>query len=337
MNIAINGFGRIGKNFLRVILNDQNAKKKLNVVAINVGPNTDIKAVAHGFKYDSLLGTFSGKVEQDDKFLFIDNFKIRLFAVADPKDIVWSKLNIEWVVDATGHFTKREMAEKHIDAGAKRVLITAPANDEDIAIVPGVNLNLYKKNKHKIVSLCSCTSNAAMVMLKIIDDNFEIEKAAMSTVHAYTNTQPLLDVDPKMKNLRKSRAGAINIIPTTTGAMEVVDKVIPSLKGKVTGCALRVPIDKVSIIDLGVITKKKMTKESIHKAFITASKKDLKGIVDVNFVPLVSCDFKNNDHSVIIEADLTDVLGDHFAKVFGWYDNEWGYSQRLKDFLLAVI
>lgn len=336
MNIAINGFGRIGKNFLRAILLDEHARKNIRVAAINIGP-ADPLAIAHAFKYDTILGTFHADVRYHNNHLIIVTssytLSIMILAQKNITDIDWKQFDIEWVVDASGRYTHAKEALQHIHSGAKKVLITAPAKDEDITIVPGVNSTSYDPSKHNIVSLGSCTTNALAPMLSIIDKVFGIEQAMMTTVHAYTNSQHLLDVDSTAKDLRKDRAAALNIIPTSTGAMEVVGKIIPSIRGKITGTSLRVPVADVSLVDLQIQTTKSITKESINEAYSRAADTDLFGIVEFCEVPLVSSDFIGNPHSVIIDSELTQVLGNS-AKIFGWYDNEWGYSNRLKDFLI---
>lgn len=331
LRIAINGFGRIGRNFLRTILDDKKAASQLTVVAINVGP-ASIDAVAHMFKYDSLMGTYEGTVTLENGYLVIDTLRIQILAEADATKLPWNKLAIDWVVDCSGKFTHRQDAQKHIDAGAGAVLISAPAHDEDVTIIPGVNDHLFNKSKHKIVSLGSCTTNALLPMLKVINDDFIIEHAVMTTVHAYTNSQALLDIEGK--DLRRSRAAAINIIPTTTGAMKVAGKVIPELRGKLEGMALRVPVPKVSIVDLVFKTKKPISVEAINNAFLKAAQGSMKNIMKFTTEPLVSCDFNNDSHSVIIDSLLTTVTGQNLGKAFGWYDNEWGYSCRLRDFLM---
>lgn len=331
MRIAINGFGRIGRTFLRCLLSD-NKKDTIEIVAINVG-NSDIQATAHMFKYDTLMGTFHKPVYMQGNNLIIDGHIIEIIAQLDPTKLPWKNLSIDWVVDCTGHFTHREDALKHIAAGAKRVLISAPAHNEDIAIIPGVNEELFDAKKHIIVSLGSCTTNAFLPTLKVIHDAFGIQRGCMTTTHAYTNTQVLLDV--AAKDLRFSRAAALNIIPATTGASSMIEKVIPELAGKVSAVAMRVPVGKVSLIDLVFEAEKELTKEAIHQAFEHAAQTRMKHIVSLTMEPLVSSDFSGDNHSVIIDGLLTNVNGS-MGQVFGWYDNEWGYSMRMKDFLLYV-
>ncbi|MCX5922479.1 MAG: type I glyceraldehyde-3-phosphate dehydrogenase [Candidatus Dependentiae bacterium] len=331
IRIAINGFGRIGRNFLRALLLDKEALKKIEIVAINIGPSA-IEHVAHMFKYDSLMGTYQGSVAIEGSSLVVNGNRIQVLAQADPVLLDWNKLAIDWVVDCSGRFTKRADATKHIQAGAKHVLISAPAKDEDVTIIPGVNDNAFDAQKHLIVSLGSCTTNALLPMLKVMQETFGIENAMMTTTHAYTNSQVLLDLEGR--DLRMARAAAINIIPTTTGAMKVVGKIMPEIADRIQGMAMRVPVAKVSLIDLTVITKKSITVAAINAAFTKAAQGSLKNILEVTAEQLVSSDFCGNDHSVIIDTLLTATAGDTMAKVFGWYDNEWGYSVRLKDFLV---
>lgn len=332
MKIAINGFGRIGRTFLRTLLQDPEAQNKCTVVAINIGPG-QIDLTGHMFKYDTIMGTYPGAVTVMDKTLLIDNYHIPLYAASDPKDLPWAKHQIDWVVDASGHFTDRKKAELHLKAGAKRILITAPATDEDVSIIPGINSAAFDPKKHMIVSLGSCTTNAFIPMLKVINDEFEIASGFMTTVHAYTNSQVLLDVESE--SLRLSRAAALNIIPSTTGAAKMLGKVLPELGSLIKATSLRVPVPVVSLIDLSITTKKEVSKELINKAFEQAAGDDLKNIVTITYEPLVSSDFRGNPHSVIIDALSTDTVGNS-AKIMGWYDNEWGYSCRLKDFLMGL-
>ena len=273
MKIAINGFGRIGRAFLRTILQDKKAREKLEVVTINIGP-AKIEFTAHLFKYDTIMGTYHGDVAMRDNKLLIDDHVIEIIAENDPQNIDWAIRGIEWVVDASGHFTKREKAELHIKSGAERVLITAPATGEDISIIPGINQKMFDKNKHKIVSLGSCTTNAFIPMLKVLNDNFGITNGFMTTVHAYTNSQVLLDVDAK--NLRLSRAAALNIIPSTTGASKMVPKILPELGDRIKASSLRVPVGIVSLIDLTVNTQKPISASAINDAFAKASESILK-------------------------------------------------------------
>lgn len=333
LSIAINGFGRIGRTFLRTIVTDKNALSKLQVTVINIGPEK-IDAVAHMFKYDTILGTFHGIVELKNNTLIIDDkIEIKIIAETDPKRIDWSTYNIDWVVDASGQFTTKEKASQHINSGAKNVLISAPAKNEDITIIPGVNMTDYKPGKDHIVSLGSCTTNAFVTMLKVLEEKFGIEQGYMTTIHAYTNTQVLLDVQDG--DLRRSRAAALNIIPTTTGAAKLVGKIMPALDGKIDAVAVRVPVAIVSLIDLVFLSKTEISSQSLNDAFCEASEKTLKGIINFSNEPLVSSDYVQSPFSVTIDGLLTQGKN-KMGKLFGWYDNEWGYSMRLRDFLLYV-
>lgn len=332
INVAINGFGRIGRNFLRALLSNNTASKKITVSVINIGP-AKLDMIAHMFKYDTLLGTFPETVSYENGFLFIGDHKIAIIAEVDPKAIDWKKYHVQWVVESSGQFTSRDRAELHIHAGAPYVLISAPAKGEDISIIPGVNENDFNPQKDKVVSLGSCTTNAFVPMLKLLDDAFGIAQGFMTTIHAYTNTQVLLDVEDSDE--RRSRAAALNIIPTTTGASKMVGKLLPNLEGKVDAVAIRVPVAKVSLIDLVIHATSSLTPEGVNTVFKKASEGALKGIVGYSQEPLVSSDYSGDNHSVTIDAQLTKT-NDRMAQLFGWYDNEWGYSMRLVDFLLHV-
>lgn len=330
MRVAINGFGRIGRNFLRCLLLDPQSLKKISVVAINIGP-AQADFVAHMFKYDSLMGIFPGDVRMEGNALVVDGHRFAILTESDPEKLPWKSMAIEWVVDCSGRFTKREGALKHITAGAKKVLISAPAKDEDITIIPGVNDHAYDAHAHTIVSLGSCTTNAFLTMLKVMHDSFGVQSCTMTTIHSYTNTQVLLDVEDK--DLRRSRAAALNIIPTSTGAMKMVGKVMPELAGRVQALSIRVPVAKVSLIDMTFNTEKKISATAINDAFVTASRSTMSHILDVTMAPLVSSDFSANSYSVVVDGLLTATCGETVGKAFGWYDNEWGYSCRMRDFL----
>lgn len=332
MRVAINGFGRIGRSFLRCVEQDKNLRDRMEIVAINIG-NSQPEYVAHMFKYDTLMGSYQGVVSVEHDELIIDGHRIKILAELDPEKLPWNVLNIDWVVDCSGKFTHRDGAQKHIKAGAQRVLISAPAHDEDVAIIPGVNEELFNPAKHTIVSLGSCTTNAFMPTLKVIDDAFGIVRGCMTTTHAYTNSQVLLDVEAK--DLRFSRAAALNIIPASTGASGMLEKILPHLKDKVSAVAIRVPVGKVSLIDLVFETKKDLSVDAIHDAFRNAAQGKMKNIAALTMEPLVSSDFSGDPHSVIIDGLLTNTKGT-MGQVFGWYDNEWGYSVRMKDFLMYV-
>lgn len=332
MNVAISGFGRIGRNFLRVVISDAYARKHITIKAINIGPAA-IEHTAHFFTYDTLMGTYPGTVTQDKDYLVVDGVKIKLIAQADPLAIDWRALNIDWVVDASGKFTNGQQAGKHLKSGAGHVLITAPAHDEDVTIVPGVNEEKFNQDTHHIVSLGSCTTNAFIPLIKIVHDTFGIVQGAMTTVHSYTNSQVLLDVDGP--NLRRARAAALNIIPTETGASDMVAKFFPDLGDVISACSLRVPVGKVSLIDFSFMTRKTISVDMLHKAIEHASQDRMKGIVRLIDIPLVSSDFSGDSYSVIVDGLLTNAQGT-FGTLYGWYDNEWGYSVRLKDFLTYV-
>lgn len=331
LRVAINGFGRIGRNFLRAVLQDSHATKNIQIVAINIGPARK-DMLAHMFMYDTLLGAYPGKVEVRDGNLIIDERSIQLFACTDLAQIKWDALHIDWVVDASGHYTDADTAREHLKVGAKNVLITAPAHGDDVTIIPGVNDALFNPKKDHIVSLGSCTTNAFMPMLKILDEAFSIQSGMMTTIHAYTNSQVLLDVEAK--DPRIARAAALNIIPTGTGASKMIAKVLPHLAESITASSIRVPVAKVSLIDLVISVTKKVNEEKVNEVFKQASLQHYKAIVAYTDLPLVSSDYSGNSASVIIDSLLTHVQND-LVQVFGWYDNEWGYSERLKDFLLA--
>jgi len=331
MNVAINGFGRIGRNFLRAYLKDKKAQGLFTISIINIG-NMPQNLVAQLFTYDTLMGTYQSAIRQDTSFLYIDDKKIKLIAELDAENLPWNAEEIDFVVDCTGVFTKREKAQLHLKSGAKYVLISAPADRDDVSIIPGINVEQFDPEKHKIISLGSCTTNAVIPLLFVLNNAFNIENSYMNTIHAYTNSQVLLDVENK--DPRRARAAALNIIPTSSGATTMVEKVIPSLSNKFDGISLRVPVAKVSIIDLSFIAEKNISVENVHESFKTFIKKSTDfSIIEMTDKPLVSSDFSGNDHSVVIDMLLTKVQG-KLGKIFGWYDNEWGYSVRLKDFLM---
>ena len=332
MRIAINGFGRIGRNFLRALCADARAKELLDLVAINLGPARP-EFAAHMFKYDTLLGKYPGSVKLQNMQLQVDGYKIQLLTETDPEKIGWAKLGVDWVVESSGHFTTREGAEEHLKAGAHGVLITAPATGEDITIIPGVNEDRFDSTKQKIISLGSCTSNAVIPVLKVLNDTLGVRAGCMTTIHAYTNTQVLLDVEDSDE--RRSRAAALNMVPSSTGASKVIGKVLPELEGRVSGVAVRVPVAKVSLIDLVVDVARQTKPEEVNDLLRAASLDRMRGILEVCTEPLVSTDFYGDDHSVIIDGPLTKAH-DNMVQLFGWYDNEWGYSVRVKDFLVYI-
>ncbi len=328
--LAINGFGRIGRSFLRSLFANQQTLKKLNVVAINTGPslpaNLDVL-----FKYDSIMGQFQGSVSFNGKSLVINDHAIAVFSEADPEKLPWKSLGIDWVIEASGRFTDGDKARKHCTAGSKKVLITAPASNEDVIVIPGVNDAQYNAQKHAIVSLGSCTTNCFAPVVKVLQESFGIANGLMTTIHAYTNDQVLLDVDHK--DPRRARAAAINIVPTKTGADKVIVKIFPDLEGKLRASSIRVPVVNASLLDFTFISQKPITAQSINESFKHAAQGSLKGIVQYTELPLVSSDFIGNEASCTIDSLLTQCVGS-MGKVFAWYDNEYGYACRLKDFLL---
>ncbi|MEB3287518.1 MAG: type I glyceraldehyde-3-phosphate dehydrogenase [Vampirovibrionales bacterium] len=323
--VAINGFGRIGRMTLRAAL--LNPTVELNVVAIN--DLTTPAQLAHLFKYDSVMRTYPGEVSHTDNAIIIDGKTIQIFAEKDPANLPWKKLGVDVVIESTGFFTNAEGAKKHIEAGAKKVIISAPAKNEDITLALGINDKQYDPEKHHIISNASCTTNCLAPMAKVLDEAFGIEQGLMTTIHSYTGDQRILDAPHE--DLRRARAGALSMIPTTTGAAKAVALVLPQLKGKFHGIAVRVPTPDVSLVDLTFTSKKPVTAESINAAFKKAAEGELKGILQYVDVPLVSSDFIGNAHSSSFDPELTQVLGENFAKVIGWYDNEWGYSNRLAE------
>lgn len=331
-NIMINGFGRIGRTFLRTLLLDSQAKKDLAVVAINLGPG-DMDSCALLFKYDSLMPEYPGEVAVVDGYLVIDDQRIKLLTELDPAKLPHAALGVEWVIEATGRFTSKEKARIHLTAGAKKVLITAPAGDADVTIIPGINHAKYVAAQHHIVSLGSCTTNAFTPLVKIIKDHFGLTSGLMTTTHAYTNDQVLLDVEHK--DPRRARAAALNIIPTKTGADKVIIQLYPELEGKIKALAVRVPVPLASLIDFAFTTSKPISVEAINTAIQYAADHELKNIVQYCDKPLVSSDFIGNTHSCIVDSLLTQCVGT-MGKIFAWYDNEYGYSTRLKDFLRMV-
>jgi glyceraldehyde 3-phosphate dehydrogenase len=328
--IAINGFGRIGRQTLRAVL--ERHPDDLEVVAVNDLAPTATNA--HLFRYDSTYGRYTGSVEEGDGEIVVDGRHVRTYSEKDPTALPWGELGIQIVVESTGVFTDAEKAHAHIDAGARKVIITAPARNEDITVVLGVNETRYDPARHHVVSNASCTTNGLALPAKVIFDTFGIEHGLMTTVHSYTNDQPVLDV--VHKDLRRARSAGQNIIPTTTGAARALALVIPELKGRFDGYALRVPTATVSVIDFVAQTTSPVTAETANAAFRAAAEGPLKGLLDYTEEPLVSMDFKGDDHSSIVDGALTLVTGDRLLKVVAWYDNEWGYSCRVAD-LAAFI
>lgn len=325
IKVGINGFGRIGRLVFRGALRDSN----IEVVAVN--DLTDAKTLAHLLKYDTNHGTLNAEVSVDGDNIVVNGKAIKVYAERDPKNIPWGELGVDYVVEATGIFRKREQAQWHIDAGAKKVVITAPAKNEDLTVVMGVNEGQYDPAKHHVLSNASCTTNCLAPFAKVVNDTFGIKKGLMTTVHAYTTDQRILDLPHS--DLRRARAAAENIVPTTTGAAAAVGLVLPELKGKLDGFAMRVPVSTVSVVDLVVETEKPVTAETVNAELKKAAEGELKGILAFEEEPLVSCDFKGNDHSSIVDASLTKVMGENMLKVVSWYDNEWGYSMRVVDLI----
>ena len=323
--VGINGFGRIGRLALKAI--KQRAANKLEVVVVN--DLTDAKTNAHLFKYDSNYGVYPGKVEAKGDSIIVDDREIKVLAERDPAKIPWRDYGVGIVIESTGLFTQASKAASHLQGGAKKVIISAPARDEDITVVLGVNEGQYDPAKHYIISNGSCTTNCIAPVVKILHQNFGVSRGLMTTIHSYTNDQRILDVFHR--DLRRARAAATNIIPTTTGAARVVGVVIPELKGKLHGIALRVPTSVVSIVDFVADLDREVTAEEVNHAFQRAAEGELKGIVEYCDEPLVSSDFKGNSASAIFDALSTMVMGGNMVKVLAWYDNEWGYSCRLTD------
>jgi len=329
VNIGINGFGRIGRNLLRVASHD----KELDFVAAN--DITDSKTLAHLLKYDSILGIFASEVKSDADNIYVDGKATKVLSKKNPGELPWKDLGVDIVIEATGLFTKRDDASKHIQAGAKKVLISAPAKSPDVTLCMGVNDTNYDPKSHHIISNASCTTNCLAPVAKVLHDNFGILSGLMCTIHAYTNDQRILDLPHK--DLRRARAAALSIIPTTTGAAAALGEVIPALKGKLDGFSLRVPTPNVSVVDLTVTLEKKVTVEEINAALKKAAENELKGILHYTEEPLVSIDYRCNPHSSIVDGPYTRVVQDTMAKVLAWYDNEWGYSCRLYDLIKYVI
>jgi glyceraldehyde 3-phosphate dehydrogenase len=328
--IGINGFGRIGRQVLKVM--KENYPDVFDVVAFNdLG---DLPTMAHLFMYDSNYGKFEGSLEVKEDGLVINGDFIKALSIPDPADLPWRDLGVDIVIEGTGIFRKRADAAKHIDAGASKVIITAPAKGPDLTIVLGVNEQMYDTDKHHVISNASCTTNCLAPAAKVVQDNFGIERGLMTTIHSYTNDQRILDLPHK--DLRRARAAALNIIPTTTGAAKAVELVIPELEGKFDGYALRIPTPTVSVVDLTVTLEKETTTEALHKAFRKAANGKLKGILGFEERPMVSMDYKADPRSSIVDAEFTFVMDGKMAKVVAWYDNEWGYSVRTVD-LAALI
>ncbi len=322
--IGINGFGRIGRNVFKAIMKYH---KSLEIVAIN--DHSGAKTKSHLLKYDSIYGIYESDINYDDENLIVDGKKIKWTSHSNPNEIDWKSSGVDIVIESSGRFRSATDTIGHINGGAKKVIISSPAKNDDITMVLGVNESEYDKNNHQIISNASCTTNCVAPMVKVLNDNFGFESGFMSTIHSTTNDQSILDRGHK--DLRRARAAGMNIIPTTTGAAKSVGEIIPELKGKINGLAFRVPTLYVSSVDLVCNLKSKVTKDEINKAFRDASNSNLKKILEITDEPLVSVDFKQNPASCIIDSLSTEVIGENLVKVIGWYDNEWGYSCRTAD------
>ena len=330
IRVGINGFGRIGRQVLRAAR--QQGVADIEFVAVN--DLTDTKTLAHLFKYDSVHRTYQGDVEAGNGAIIVDGSEIKVFAEKDPANLKWRDLGVDVVLESTGKFTTADGAKKHLDGGAKKVIISAPAKGEDITIVLGVNEGKYDSSKHSIISNASCTTNCLVPMVKVVRDNFGFVRGSMVTIHSYTNDQQILDLPHK--DLRRARAAAMSIIPTTTGAARSTSLVIPELKGKIDGISIRVPTPDVSLTDLAVVVDKPVTVQEVNAAFKAAADGPMSGILQYTEEELVSVDFIGNPHSCILDAKSTNVVDGTLLKVSGWYDNEWGYSCRCVDLLRYV-
>src|SRR5438105_958830 len=328
IKVGINGFGRIGRNVVRAGLDRPN----IEFVAAN--DLTDTKTLAHLLKYDSILGPLHAEVKTESDAITVGGKRIKIFAVKDPAELDWNSLGAQIVIESTGKFTDAKDAAKHLRGTVKKVIISAPAKNEDITIVLGVNDGAYDPTKHKIISNASCTTNCLAPVVKVLHERFGIEKGSMTTIHSYTNDQPVLDFPHK--DLRRARAAAINMIPTTTGAAKAIGLVMPELKGKLDGYAMRVPTPNVSVVDFVAVLKNSTTAEEINGALSSAANGELKGILAYTSDPVVSTDMLKNPNSSIVDSQLTKVLDGNLAKVVSWYDNEWGYSCRVVDLIVFL-
>ncbi|CAH0204820.1 glyceraldehyde-3-phosphate dehydrogenase [Peribacillus sp. NPDC101481] len=326
--IAINGFGRIGRMVFRKAILDES----LDIVAINA--SYPAETLAHLLKYDTIHGKFDGIIIAEDDSLIVNGRRVKLINNRDPKLLPWKEMNIDIVIEATGKFNDRSKAALHLEAGAKRVILSAPGKNEDVTIVMGVNEEVLEIDKHFVISNASCTTNCLGPVAKVLDEKFGINNGLMTTIHSYTNDQN--NIDNPHKDLRRARAAAESMIPTTTGAAKAISLVLPQLKGKLHGMAIRVPTPNVSLVDLVVDLNRDVTIDEVNQAFIDASENELKGIMEFTMEPLVSSDFKTNPHSAIIDGLTTMMIGDRKVKVLAWYDNEWGYSNRVVDLVKLV-
>ncbi len=329
IRVGINGFGRIGRNLYRAAMDD----KDIEIVAVN--DITDPETLAHLLKYDSVLGNLKANVSSGEANVKVDGKSIKVFKEKDPAKIDWPSMDVSVVVESTGLFTNAEDARKHLRGPVKKVIISAPAKGEDITICLGVNDKAYDASKHNIISNASCTTNCLAPVAKVLHETFGIESGLMTTIHSYTNDQKLLDLPHK--DLRRARAAGLSMIPTSTGAAKAIGLVLPELKGKLDGVAIRVPTPDVSLVDLTVRTAKPLSTQSANEALKTAANGPLKGILQFCDEELVSADFLHNPHSSIVDGPLTNAIGDRLVKVFSWYDNEWGFSCRLRDVIKLVM
>jgi glyceraldehyde 3-phosphate dehydrogenase len=329
IKVGINGFGRIGRNIMRAAMGDAN----IDFVAVN--DLTNAETLAHLLKYDSILGNLDANISAKGDRITVGKEEFQVLSVKDPAQLPWKDLGVDVVFESTGLFTKRDDAAKHVAAGAKKVIITAPAKGPDVSLLMGVNHETYDPAKHQIISNASCTTNCLAPVAKVLHETFGINKGWMTTIHSYTNDQQLLDLPHK--DLRRARAAALSIIPTTTGAAVAVGEVMPEMKGRLDGISMRVPTPNVSCIDLAVLVDKQTSRDAVNDAFRSASAGALKGIMEYTEVPLVSIDYRGNPHSAIVDAPYTNVMDGNFVKVLAWYDNEWGYSNRCIDLLRYLV
>jgi glyceraldehyde 3-phosphate dehydrogenase len=329
IKVGINGFGRIGRNIMRAAMGDAN----IDFVAVN--DLTNAETLAHLLKYDSILGNLDADISAKGDRIIVEKEEFQVLSIKDPAQLPWKDLGVDVVFESTGLFTQRDDAAKHVAAGAKKVIITAPAKGPDVSLLMGVNHETYDPAKHQIISNASCTTNCLAPVAKVLHETFGINKGWMTTIHSYTNDQQLLDLPHK--DLRRARAAALSIIPTTTGAAVAVGEVMPEMKGRLDGISMRVPTPNVSCIDLAVLVDKQTSRDAVNDAFRSASAGALKGIMEYTEVPLVSIDYRGNPHSAIVDAPYTNVMDGNFVKVLAWYDNEWGYSNRCVDLLRFLV
>jgi glyceraldehyde 3-phosphate dehydrogenase len=328
IKVGINGFGRIGRNVLRSALGD----KEIDFVAVN--DLTDTRTLAHLLKYDSILGNLDHEISHTENTIKVNNDEFRVFSEKDPGRIPWEEVGAQIVIESTGRFTEKEKAAPHLRGSVKKVIITAPAKNEDLTVVLGVNENVYDPAKHHVISNASCTTNCLAPVAKVINKKFGIKKAQMTTIHSYPNEQVILDFPHK--DLRRARAGALSMIPTSTGAAKAVALVLPELKGKFDGIAVRVPTPNISLVDVVMELERETTTEEVNQALKDAANEELKGILSFEAEPLVSIDFRGNPNSSIVDAEYTKVIGGNMVKILSWYDNEWGYSCRVRDLIKYI-